>query len=451
MFTSRKLVASFALFAFLGAICLALPASWNGSGHCSWIDSLFTATSAVCVTGLTVVDTGKDFSPFGQVVVLLLIQGGGLGIITFSNFLLLAMGRKLGLGARAIVSETHGDVADASPGRLVFWAILFTLAAEALGAAALFFAFRGLGDAAHVAWLATFHSVSAFCNAGFSLFGPSLAEYRNNVWVNMTIMCLIVAGGLGFVVFHDIFSVYGPSKYRRGTRRRRLSLHSRIVLRTTLGLIVVGAAAIWIFELGNTFAGAPWYEDVLPSLFLSVTTRTAGFNTVDTSQLTNVTLLIVIVLMFIGASPGSTGGGIKTTTFAVLWASFQSQLNNRPDTEFLNRRVSSDTVAKAMTTTVGFALVAFAGVALLQITEYAGQSPGATRGWALEYLFETVSALGTVGLSTGVTSKLTTLGKLVLIACMFVGRLGPLVVAVSFLGRRERLPYSLPEERVMIG
>jgi len=446
---ARLLVISFATTILIGAVLLFLPISRVGPTPRQPVDALFTSTSAVCVTGLIVLDTGRDHSLFGQAVILGLIQIGGLGIMTFSNLILLAAGKKLGLSQRMVLEATHGEVLAVSPAQLIRRILLYTFTLEALGTLLLWVRFRSEYPLPRAVWLAVFHSISAFCNAGFSLFSDSFMGYRDDFLVNITVMGLIVAGGLGFVVFADVFSFLGD--WRVKGKLRRLTLHSRVVLCTTVGLILGGALLLGVLEISNLLGGGPWHQPILSSLFLSITARTAGFNTMDTAQLTNATLLCVIVLMVIGASPGSTGGGIKTTTFAALWAMVFSRARNRPQTEMLDRTIPSEVIAKALATTAGFLLAILLGVILLQITEYAGQPHTAVRGLFLGHLFEVVSALGTVGLSTGVTPTLSAAGKGVIIACMFVGRLGPLVVAASLIGRRPRAAYTLPEERLMIG
>ncbi len=449
MSPSRLLVISFAAAILFGAVLLFLPMSRADSADGRPIDALFTSTSAVCVTGLIVLDTGKDYSPFGQVVILFLIQIGGLGIMTFSNLILLAAGKKLALSQRMVIEATYGEFLSVRPAQLVRKIVLYTFTLEALGAVLLLYRFQSEYPLPRALGLAVFHSISAFCNAGFSLFSDSFMGYQDDLWINGIIMALIITGGLGFVVFADVFSFLGALRVKGNVRR--LTLHSRVVLRTTLGLILVGALLLGILEATNLLEGGPWQRPILSSLFLSITARTAGFNTMDTAHLTNATLLCVIVLMVIGASPGSTGGGIKTTTFAALWAMMISRGRNRPGAEMLGRTIPSEVVAKALATTAGFLLAILLGVILLQLSEYAGEPHAAIRGLFLEHLFEVVSALGTVGLSTGLTPTLSIGGKGVLILCMFVGRLGPLVVAGSFIGRRERAAYTLPEERLMVG
>ena len=445
----RVLVLSFASVIALGA--LTLTASFSaarGVAPHTFIDSLFMSTSAVCVTGLTVLDSGRQYSPFGQAALLGLIQVGGLGILTFSNLLILARFGRIGLRERQILGETHGGLPHISAASLLLKVMSYTFVIESLGAALLTARFARDYPFAKALWLGVFHSVAAFCNAGFSLFTDNLMRYYGDWIVNLTIMSLIVLGGLGFIVFADLGFW---TRERSRIPRPRLSLHSKTVIATTAILIVTGAAAVFLLEWRGSALKGSLVDRVTESFFISITARTAGFNTTDTAQLTNATLLAVILLMFIGASPGSTGGGIKTTTCAILFAMLISRGRNRPKVELMKRSIPMETVAKALATFFGFAAVMLAGVVLLQITELTGQPAAQHRGKFIEHLFEVVSGMGTVGLSTGVSPTLTSAGKLVIIGCMFLGRLGPVLVATSLIGERRRLEYSYPEERLIVG
>ncbi len=446
---SRSLVLSFASAILLGAFLLSTVPGMMTEKTIHPIDALFTATSAICVTGLVVLDTGQDFSFAGQLLILLLIQAGGLGIMTFSNLILLAWGRKLSLGDRIFMEQSYGGVPYARTSKLIRRIVFYTLTVELIGAALLFTRFRLAHSLPRAIWLSVFHSVSAFCNAGFGLFSDSLMGFRNDLVVNLTVMALIILGGLGFVVTSEIF--YGYLKRKSGGKRKRLTLHSHVVLSTTFWLIVIGAVLVFLLESPGSTLGKSWPQKILSSLFLSVTARTAGFNTVDTAHLTSATLLMLVALMAIGASPGSTGGGVKTTTFATVCALVKSQLEQRTRVQMFNRQVPGEVVAKVLATCAVFFLAAFVSIILLQITESWGHPHRLMRPLFLDQLFEVVSALGTVGLSTGLTTKLSLGGKAVLIGCMFLGRLGPLVVAGSVIGRQKDQPYRLPEEPLMIG
>lgn len=446
----RLLVGSFSLAILIGTLILWLPmCSAHSDAPITFLDALFTSTSAICVTGLAVRDTGTDFTLFGQWMILLLIQLGGLGVLTMSTFLLIAGGRKIGLRERGVLEETHGMLPSVTPYKLLTEIFVFTFAVEAIGAAILTARFAQDFEFGRALFLGIFHSISAFCNAGFSPFSDSLMGYRDDLVVNFTVMGLIILGGIGFLVFADVVNLI--QSIFREKRRARLSLHTRTVLVTTTWLIVGGIALLMLFEWRAPSGADSFWRSALRMLFLSVTSRTAGYNTVDMGLLTNATLLVVILLMIIGASPGSTGGGIKTTTFAVLVALVRSRTRNRPSVELMGRSVAPETVSKAIAATAGMLVTMVVAVLLLEYTE-SGYSPFQTAEVGfMAHLFEVVSALGTVGLSTGITSSLSGQGQLIITACMFLGRLGPLIVGASIVGLQATPPYKLPEERIIIG
>jgi trk system potassium uptake protein len=447
--TARLLAVSFATTILLGACVLYLLGCLApGETAKTAVEVLFTSTSAVCVTGLIVRDTGSEFGLFSQAVILLLIQLGGLGILSFSNLVVVSQTGRLSVEQRLVVEQTHGALPHVGATEVLKAVFLYTFVVETIGAVILSIRFALDYPLGYAVWLGVFHAVSAYCNAGFSLFSTNLTAYRNDWVVNLTVMTLIVTGGMGMIVLVDLVN------WTRRRRRRaapRLALHTRVVLRTTLLLIIGGAALVFLLELtGNAIRG-PWTERLLGSVFLSITSRTAGFNTVDTSSLTNGALLLVMILMTVGGGAGSTAGGIKTSTAAVLYALIRSRARNRPKVEMLDRSVPMDVVAKALTTTAGFlGMIVFATL-LLQVTELYGAPHNLHRGAFLEHLFEVVSALGTVGLSTGLTAALSDAGKLVIILCMFVGRLGPLLIAGSLIGLQRRIDYSYPEEHIIVG
>jgi len=333
--TSRLLVGSFAAAILIGTLLLMMPfCSAAGQEPLGFVDALFQSTSAICVTGLATIDIGKRLSFLGELVLLVLIQVGGIGILTFSNLTLSSVGRRIGLHQRTLISESHGALPHLDPRSLVRQVFVYSLSFELLGALVLFMRFA-LDHEPHVAlWMGLFHSVSAFCNAGFSPFSNNLIGYADDPVVNVTIMGLIVFGGLGFVVFADLR--YGVHQWWQG-RRVRLSLHTRVVVRTTLFLIAAGAVVVVLLEVGNAATGSGLWHRGMAAVFISVTSRTAGFNTVDMGALTNTTLLIVILLMLVGGSPGSTAGGFKTTTLAAIWAIIVSKVRNRPRAELLDR------------------------------------------------------------------------------------------------------------------
>ena len=427
---------------------LLLGAGFNGHGRPTLMDAAFTSVSAVCVTGLSVVDLSQDMDFTGQLLVLILLQIGGLGVLTLSNWILLALRRRLGLSGSIVTRETYGGIPRIAPRRILASIMIFTFATEAIGALLLYLRFSADAPPGRALWLAVFHSVSAFCNAGFSLFSDSLVGYRSDTAVNLVVMALIITGGIGFVAAVDVVEWF---RGRLRGDRRKLGFHTHVVLATSGVLLLFGCAVFLVFEWGNTIAHDSVPQGILESMFLSVTARTAGFNTVETGHLTNMTLLILMLLMMVGASPGSTGGGVKTTTFAIVWTRVRCHISNRVNTEMLGRTVARQITAKAMAMVLLYALTAMLAMIALQATEYGELPHDQTRGAFLEQLFEVISALSTVGLSTGLTTRLSNAGLSVLMACMFIGRIGPLVLAASLIGERKRMPYAEPEGDIMVG
>ncbi len=429
------------------------PVCHRQPGQLDFVEALFTATSAVCVTGLIVVDTGHELSTAGQVVVLALIQLGGLGILTLSTLVMLSVRTQTDLATRLYVDATHGiGIAGLTPHQVVRRVVGLTILIEGCGALLLFARIGAReegGWGLRTAWLALFHSVSAFCNAGFSLHTNSLASYREDPFVTVVVLSLIVLGGLGFLVLSELLRFARLNKTQR--RWWRLSLHTRLVLSTSAALLVLGALAYAAFEAPNSLASASPLERVLDPVFFSITCRTAGFNTVSLSSMTGATLTTALVLMLIGASPGSTGGGLKTTTFAVLFAMVRSRLRGRPRTEVFGRRIARDQVAKALAIAGSFIGLIFVAGLALQLTEVGLVAHNAASDHYLDHLFEIVSALGTVGLSTGLTGTLSTGGRLIIVVLMFLGRLGPLVVGASLIGERRPLPMTYPVARILVG
>ncbi len=413
-----------------------------------FMTSIFTATSAVCVTGLTIADLSHDFSLFGQIVVLLLIQLGGLGLLTISNWIMLSVRGRLESTGTLMTYETMGSVHKLKPYEFLKKIVIFTVFFELFGAIVLLVRFSTGHSFGYAAYLAVFHSISAFCNAGFSLFSDSLMSYRHDLWINLTVISLIIAGGIGFVAAIDIIEFI---KGLLHSNRRFLSLHTRVVLATSTILILGGTLFFLIFEWENLAYGESFAYKVLESVFLSVTARTAGFNTIPTGHLTNMSLLVLISLMVVGASPGSTGGGVKTSTIAIIVAMIRSHVFNRPRPEIFHRSIRYDALAKAIAIVVMYVSVVFWAMVVLQASEFGELPHNQTRGLFLEQLFEVVSALSTVGLSTGITAGFGVVGKSVLIACMFIGRVGPLTIASSFIGERRSAPYQYPEGDIMIG
>ncbi len=418
----------------------------SAGGRIGLIDAIFTATSAVCVTGLIVVDTGSHFSRAGQWVILILIQVGALGIFTFSTFFLLILKGETTLKGRLLIQETMTHFPYRNLLRLLRNILLFTFGTEALGALCLWLAFReDLGDATAV-YFSIFHSVSAFCNAGFSLWSTSLEAYSGNMLVSLTIISLIILGGLGFTVVTDV----GATMFSKRSGFRRLSLNSRVVLTTTIALIIAGALLFWHLERRNVLASRPFTEQVLASVFQSVTARTAGFNTVPVLHLTSATLFILLCLMFIGASPGSVGGGVKTTTFAIYVAMIVSYLRGKENVEMFGRTIPAPITSKAIATVATSFGVVLVSALLIQFLEGQRTHP-AEHTHFLDWLFEVVSAYGTVGLSTGETTGLGNGSKIVIIGTMFAGRVGPLGLVLSLFGHKTVQRFKYPEENVMIG
>ncbi len=440
---SRLVLASFALFIVLGAALLYLPLMQAHRGV-GFLDCLFTSTSAVCVTGLITVDTATAWSPWGQGLILVLIQAGGLGIMTFSVALLYLARRRPGPRTHLALKGALGPVPGGEMGRLVADVLMYTFALEGVGAAILFVRFLADFPPPVAAAQAVFHAISAFCNAGFSLFSNNLESYPTDPTINLVILGLIVLGGLGFVVLREL-----AGRLRRSPEnpRRRLSLQVRLVLFTSATLIVGGMVALLVAEwLGK---GPAWQQGPWTLLFQAVTPRTAGFNTVPMGQLTNASLVVIIVLMFIGASPGSCGGGVKTTTMAVLFSLAVNRLKGRPGAEAWGRTVPERQVEMALLLVLGTGAVLLVAVILLSAVGLA--DGGHVRGDFITLAFEATSALGTVGLSLGATPYLTPAGKVIIILLMFVGRLGPLAFVYSVAQALREPSYRLAEERVIMG
>jgi trk system potassium uptake protein len=440
---SRLFAASFAVVILSGGILLWLPFSAT-KGHLTFVDALFTSTSAVCVTGLVVVDTGTDLATWGQVITLFLIQIGGLGIITFSTVFFVLMGRSVSFKGREIVQSTflHTPRRDFMViAKAVLWLTFIT---ESFGTLFLFIRFWQDFPAGTALYQAIYHAVSAFNNAGFSLFSDNLIGYQGDLIVNFTIMGLIVHGGIGFIIQYEVLS------WLRG-KQKRLSAHAKLVLITTAILIISGTLLFYVFERNHVIKDVPVLSKFLVSLFQSVTPRTAGFNTVDIGVLTNATLLLIIILMFIGASPGSTGGGVKTTSAALLVMLMWNRVKGNMDVNMFNRTIPREIVARSIS--IIFAS-AFSVAIIWSVLLIAGEwnlPPLETRHHFVEYLFDTVSAFGTVGLSMGVTPKLNDIQKLALVLMMFVGRVGPLTLAFSLSREAGEKSLSYAEEGVMVG
>ncbi|HUU01055.1 MAG TPA: potassium transporter TrkG [Myxococcota bacterium] len=436
------LVGGFGALIALGTLLLCLP--WAHRGSVGFLDALFTATSAVCVTGLVVVDTGADYTAFGQIVILLLIQAGGIGVMSFAGLAFQLLGRRLSLRAQAALSSSMLQREVASEFRGIFKRVLyFVLTAETVGAVLLFVGMLPTKGAAHAAYSAVFHSISAFCNAGFSLYSDSLTGLRGNPLVITAVMILIVMGGIGHPVMVDVWRRLVPPNKGNGEGLRRITLSSRVALWTSALLVLSGFAFLLLF--GLTSAESSWSDRMFGALFQSVTARTAGFNTVDIGSLGLAPLFLLVMLMFIGGSPGSCAGGIKTTTFALWFAKLRSRLRGDKSPRLFGRHISGE-ITRRVSMIIGLAVVwNLVGILLLLATE--GSRPGVGMH---EVVFEQISAFGTVGLSTGLTPKLSVVGQLWIIVTMFVGRLGPLTLAL-WMFTRKTPGVRYPEGRVMIG
>ena len=436
------LMLSFAGAILIGALLLMLPPASVGKSL-SFVDALFTATSATCVTGLTVVDTGTHFSPFGQIVILALIQMGGLGIMTFSTFFLFLFGRSVSMKTHDALSDTLGHAPAGDTRRLLKTVLGFTAAAEGIGVLLFLRRFVELFPFPKALYHAVFHAISAFCNAGFALYSESFVSHQGDLLVSGTLMILIVLGGIGFPVLLDL------RRFFKTRRIRSFSLHTKIVLLFTGLLIVVGMGLFLLLEAHNTLRPLPWGTKLLSALFQSVTPRTAGFNTLSIGRLTSAAAFLLLVWMFIGASPGSCGGGIKVSTFAILIASGYAQLRNRSDPTLFCRRIPSHAVVRTIAVVMLSACVIMLFTMALLVTE-SGNGAG-DHGLFLGVLFEATSAFATVGLSTGLTPHLSAIGKVLVTLLMFTGRIGPLTIALMVGTRSVPPKFRYAEEAVMVG
>lgn len=434
----KALVLGFAIIILIGTFFLSLPIATVDANGLSFLDALFTATSATCVTGLVVVDTGDTFSIFGELVILFLIQIGGLGFMTFATLLFLLLGKKISLKERLLLKEAFNNVTIAGLVKLVKRILLFTALIEMIGGIILSIRFSFDMPIGEAFYFGFFHAISNFNNAGFDIMGDfkSLTEYVDDPFVVFTISALITIGGLGFIVINELY------EYRR---MKRLSVHTKIVLTTTFILTVGSTLLIFLFEYNNSKTIGPLSEwgKILGSLYQAVTPRTAGSNTLPIGDLTHSTLFLIIWLMFIGGGSGSTAGGIKITTFAVLVATMWCQMKGKEDVVLFRRRIVNETILKALTVTMcGMMIVVLVTIVLSLIEQ---------RHSFMMYLFEATSAFGTAGLTMGLTPELSTGGRLLIILTMFVGRLGPLTIAFAITNRRKTEAFRHPKGKIMIG
>ena len=447
----RVVALSFAGLILLGAVLLSLPVCSAAGRWTPPLDSLFTATSAVCVTGLVVVDTGSHFSPWGQLVIMLLIQAGGLGIMTVGTMVLLVTGRRPSITSETALTDTYGGRYGSGLLSILRYSLLFAMTFEFLGMLLLYGRLEshyGLTAAAAMksAW---FHAVSAFCNAGFALHADSLAGFRDDPWILIPISALIVSGGIGFPVAFELMQMRSR-RGRPGRVRRRLSIQSRIMVAGSLVLIAMGTAGFLALEWQGAFAGLKPSERVLGAVFEAISPRTAGFSTVDYAAVRPATLWMVSGLMFVGGGPGGTAGGVKVTTLVVLLLTGLALMRNRLGVNAFGRAVPEGAVRRAIAVFMSMLLIVFVVGFVLMVIE-GPRAASRDQGATARLLFETISALGTVGLSAGITASLSNASRICLIVAMFVGRLGPLTIAliVSAPGMQDKVRY--PEEMVMIG
>lgn len=447
----RPVPLGFLALIVLGGAVLMLPAAHAPGHSLSWLDAMFLSTSSVCVTGLTTINVAVNLSGFGQAVVLVLIQLGGLGIITASLALVMLGGARLSLAQEGAVAATIGRLQRARPAELFRTSCLVVALCETAGAAGLYTRLQAVNPSAdplQLIWQSVFHAVSGFCNAGISIFPEGLVRWRGDAVLLGVMDLLVIAGGIGLLSLINLRYYYF---WRRDTRRRgRMALQTKLAAWVSLILILLGTAVTLGFESGHTLAGEAVGDQLSWAAFHSVMTRTAGFNVVDLGAMHPATLLASMGLMFIGGSPGSMAGGIKTVTLAILFLTARAALLRRETVQIFDRRIDPRSIALAVMILLLASTVVALGIGALMLTELGEISSESPAGW-LGLAFEAVSAFGTVGLSTGVTGLLTAGGKLVVIALMFTGRVGPLVLAV-YLARPVN-PWTIryPSEDVSLG
>lgn len=447
-FTTTRIIALGFLGAIvIGTLLLMLPISATSGKVTNFVDALFTSTTSVCVTGLVTVPTYAHWTIFGQVVIAMLAQVGGLGVITFTMLFMMALGKRIGLKQRLLIQDAYNLDTIQGMVILIRKIIKGTLLVEGVGALLYMTAF--IPEFGWIGiWKSIFNSISAFCNAGMDVLGPdSLMPYVGNPLVNITTMALIVLGGIGFPVWWCVLDML-RERHRKHQNLRmaihHLSLHTKMVLFITFFLIVGGALLIFLLEFNNaeTLGNLPLWEKIQASFFQSVTTRTAGFFTISQSGLRNATALVCCILMFIGGSPSGTAGGVKTTTVAILALTVVSIIKGRNDTEMFDRKINGNLVRRALS----IFMVSF-GVMIAAVIVLAIVQPGEF----IDCLFEVISAIATVGLSRDLTTELTTAGRIIIIITMYIGRIGPISLALFFNSRRFVNLKTYPEEKVGVG
>lgn len=437
---TQILVLGFAITILIGSLLLMLPFSSESGESTEFLTALFTATSAVCVTGLVVVDTATYWSPIGQTIILLLIQIGGIGFMSFATLIFMASRKKITFKERLILQEGFNTNSMAGIVRYTRKVIFYTFIVEFIGAIILSIGFMPNFGLRKGILMGIFHSISAFCNAGFDIIGGfrSLTPFVDNAIISLTVGALFIIGGLGFFVVDDII---------RNRNLKKISMHSKLVISITAFLIIMGTILIFIFEFNNpqTLKGLPWNGKLIASLFQAITPRTAGFNTLDTGALTMTSLFLVIIFMFIGGSPGSTAGGVKTTTIGAIILTVSSLLTGREQTEAYGKTISMNIIKRSLAVIAIAIFIIVSAIMILTITEKAS---------FLEIVFEVFSGFGTVGLSMGLTPDLTPVGRLVMIFTMFIGRLGPLTIAFAISeiqSAHEKSNYKYPNGNILVG
>ncbi len=443
--TTHIILLSFLIAILIGALLLSLPISSADGKATPFLDALFTATTSTCVTGLVVTPTVSSWSVFGQIVILILIQIGGLGVITIMSGLMILLHKKMGIRDRLLLQDAFNLNSLSGLVRFVKKVVTGTLIIEGIGALLYMTVFIPEFGAKGI-WISMFTSVSAFCNAGIDIIAEnSLCNYALNPIINIVTCSLIVLGGIGYIVWWDVLRVLKKARTKKVKFFRDLTLHSKIAITATLILIFVGTILIFAFEYNNpqTIKDYTLLQKVEVSLFQSVTTRTAGFATVPQENLTNSSAVVCLLLMFIGGSPVGTAGGIKTVTFAVLIASAFASIRNKEDTEVFGRRLTKQAVSKAVAVTCMSFIIMFVSTVLLSVVTDAN---------ALDIVYETVSATATVGLTRNLTASLGSVGKLIIIITMYLGRVGPISLAVAFKRSKDNQNIVRnPSEEISVG
>ena len=443
--TTQIILLSFLSTILVGSGLLALPISSATGEAVPYIDALFTATTSTCVTGLVTLPTVSTWSVFGQIVILLLIQVGGLGIITIMSGLMLLLNRKMGIGDRLLIQDAFNLNTMSGLAQFVKKVLFGTLIIEGIGAVLYMLVFIPQFGARGI-WISVFNAVSAFCNAGIDIVSEnSLCQYATNPLINLVTSALIILGGLGYIVWWDVLRVARSRSPKNRKIFRHLTLHSKIAITVTAGLILVGAILIFVFEYANpkTIGEMSLFDKIQVSIFQSVTTRTAGFASIPQENLTNASATVSIILMLIGGSPVGTAGGMKTVTVAVLICSAFATIRNKNHATLFGRRIAEDSVKKAVAVAVTFLTICATSTLLLMTASNAS---------ALDAVYETVSATATVGLSRSLTATLNTFGKLIIIPTMYFGRVGPISLAVALGSKNEsQNVLSEPTEDISIG